>query len=200
MEPLVVAVVCKRTEPWQGRFMSSAARLVFTDACLLSLLIFAMDLFLLADGTHVGFDKHRGKFFWEGKGKKRKYHWVNWPEVCRPKDQGGLGVMNTKLMNIALMAKWIWRIFAESPANSLWLCIIKAKYPGLLMCSTLPRMVAPLSGTVFTRSKISLSLGCPSSLEMVPAFCSGQIGGLVRLLSTPAFLGCSVLLLIQTCG
>jgi hypothetical protein len=89
-----------------------------------------MSLFMLADGTHAGFDKHRARFFWEGVGDKRKYHWVNWVEVCKPKDQGGLGVMNTKLMNISLMVKWIWRLFAEQPESSLWHRIISAKYPG----------------------------------------------------------------------
>jgi hypothetical protein len=33
-------------------------------------------------------------------------------------------------MNIALMFKWVWRIFTENPADCLWLRIIRAKYPG----------------------------------------------------------------------
>jgi hypothetical protein len=64
-----------------------------------------MGMFLLADGTHIGFDKHRNRFFWEGQGDKRKYHLVNWKNICRPKSQGGLGVLNTKPMNISLMEK-----------------------------------------------------------------------------------------------
>jgi hypothetical protein len=98
-------------DPWQGRFMSSAARLTLINSCLTSLTIFSMGLFLLADGTHAGFDRHLARFFWEGVGEKRKFHWVNWPEVCRPKDQGGLGVINTRFLNIALMTKWIWILF-----------------------------------------------------------------------------------------
>jgi hypothetical protein len=104
VEPLV-ATVGKRAAPWQGRFMSLAARLILTDACLSSLPLHTMGLFMLADGTHAGFDKHRNRFFWEGQGNKRKYHLVAWQEICKPKDQGGLGVMNTKLMNQALMLK-----------------------------------------------------------------------------------------------
>jgi hypothetical protein len=30
-----------------------------------------MGLFLLADGTHAGFDKHLARFFWEGIGDKK---------------------------------------------------------------------------------------------------------------------------------
>jgi hypothetical protein len=84
-----------------------------------------MGLFLLVDGTHAGFDKHICRFFWEGTRDKRKYHWVNWTEVCKPKDQGGLGIMN-----IALMVKWIWQLYIEESGDMFWLRIIRAKYPG----------------------------------------------------------------------
>jgi hypothetical protein len=87
-----------------------------------------MGLFLLADGTHAGFDRHLARFFWEGIGDKRKFHWVNWPEVCRPKDQGGLGIINTRLLNIALMTKWIWRLFDPDEHTSLWYKLLQAKY------------------------------------------------------------------------
>jgi hypothetical protein len=87
-----------------------------------------MALFLLADGTHAGFDKHRNRFFWEGQGTKKKFHWVNWQQICQPKRQGGLGVMNTKAINICLMAKWIWRMLARQDNDLLWLRLIRAKY------------------------------------------------------------------------
>jgi hypothetical protein len=127
MEPLV-ATVGKRAAPWQGRFMSSTARLTLIDACLSNLPLHSMALFLLADGTHAGFDKHRNRFFWEGQGTKRKFHWVNWQEIYQPKGQGGLGVMNTKAMNICLMAKWIWRMLVGQDSDLLWLKLIRAKY------------------------------------------------------------------------
>jgi hypothetical protein len=82
----IVATVGKRDDPWKGRYMSSAARLTLTDACLSSLTLHTMGLFLLADGTHAGFDKHRCRFFWEGTRDKHKFHWVNWPKVFLPKD------------------------------------------------------------------------------------------------------------------
>jgi hypothetical protein len=88
-----------------------------------------MGMFLLADGTHAGFDKHRYRFFWEGAGDKRKFHCVNYRQVCLPKDKSGLGIMNTKLMNISLMVKWIWRLFNEDPRSTMWHVIISAKYP-----------------------------------------------------------------------
>jgi hypothetical protein len=38
--------------------------------------------------------------------------------------------MNTKLINISLMVKWIWRLLTEQPDSSLWHRIFCAKYPG----------------------------------------------------------------------
>jgi hypothetical protein len=50
-------------DPWQGRFMSSAARLTLINSSLSSLTIFSMGLFLLANGMHAGFGKHLARFF-----------------------------------------------------------------------------------------------------------------------------------------
>jgi hypothetical protein len=36
--------------------------------------------------------------------------------------------MNTKAMNICLMAKWIWRMLAGHDGDLLWLKLIRAKY------------------------------------------------------------------------
>ena len=87
---------------------------------------FAMGLFLLQDGVHAKFDSIRARFFWEGSGPKRKQHWLNWPAVCRPKDCGGLGLTNTKNMNIALLLKWVWRLFQDD--ESIWHKLVVAKY------------------------------------------------------------------------
>jgi hypothetical protein len=35
---------------------------------------------------------------------------VDWAMVCEHREFGGLGILNTKFMNIALMLKWIWKI------------------------------------------------------------------------------------------
>ena len=39
---------------------------------------------------------------------------------------GGLGIINTKLMNVCLLVKWIWKIYQGS--QSMWYKLIRAKY------------------------------------------------------------------------
>jgi hypothetical protein len=115
-----------KVEPWLGKLLSSGGRLILTNACLDNLSMFAMGLFLLHDGIHARFDSHQSKFYWEWVGPKRKYHMVSWPTVCRPKEDGGLGLLNTKKMNLALLLKWAWRIYQEE--DNIWSKLIRAKY------------------------------------------------------------------------
>jgi hypothetical protein len=44
-----------------------------------------------------------------GDPEKFKYHMMKWENVCLPKDFGGLGITNTRLLN-ALILKWAWRL------------------------------------------------------------------------------------------
>jgi hypothetical protein len=133
----------------------------------------------LADGTHASFDKHRNRFFLEGQGRQRKYHMVKWEDVCQPKSQGGLGVINSKAMNIALMAKWIWRILGEPDSDLLWLRLLKAKYNVKELFSS--RSVAPRSGIASTRSRICLGKELDSPQVLTLPLASGMIFGLVML-------------------
>jgi hypothetical protein len=122
----LVRKLAVKFEPWLGKLLSSGGRLILFNACLENLLMFAIGLFLLHDGIHTRFDSHRSKFYWDGAGPKCKYHMVNWPTVCRPKEVGGLGLLNTKKMNLALLLKWVWRIYQEE--DNIWAKLIRAKY------------------------------------------------------------------------
>ena len=57
-------------------------------------------------------------FFWIGIGDDRKIHLVNWPKICSPVKNGGLGIRCLRRFNFALLAKWLWRYSLENDA--LW--------------------------------------------------------------------------------
>jgi hypothetical protein len=70
-------------------------------------------------------DFYRSRFFWQGDEHKKKCRLVKWGIICRPKDQGGLGVVNFELQNKCLISKWL---FSLINSEGVWKQLIKNKY------------------------------------------------------------------------
>jgi hypothetical protein len=97
--------IAKRVSTWKRKNYSSGWRLILTNSCLTSLPFFTMGFYLLPLGTHRDRDSVRARFFWRGVGEEFKYHMARWPALCRPKDLGELGIINTQILNECLMTK-----------------------------------------------------------------------------------------------
>ena len=72
-------------------------------------------------------DSLRGKFIWEGVGNKKKYHMIKWEALAVPRESGGLGFIETRAMNTALLSKWIFRL--ESKDDSMCMKLLRKKIP-----------------------------------------------------------------------
>jgi hypothetical protein len=44
---------------------------------------------------------------------KKKYQLAKWSVVCRPKDQGGLGIYDLEVKSRALLGKWLFKLLLE---------------------------------------------------------------------------------------
>ncbi|MCI04661.1 DUF4283 domain protein [Trifolium medium] len=65
-------------------------------------------------------------FLRSGAREGNKIAWVKWSDVCRPKECGGLGIKNLRLVNIALLTKWRWRLHTSK--DVIWKSVLMAKY------------------------------------------------------------------------
>ena len=73
-----------------------------------------------------GIDKVNRNFLWGSTNHIKKMHWVNWVEVTKPKEAGGLGLQSAKGRNTALLAKLNKRFHIEK--NAPWAKVLKFKY------------------------------------------------------------------------
>ena len=74
------------------------------------------------------FEKVQRRFLWGWGDEGRKVAWVSWRKVCEPREAGGLGILNLRFFNAALLGKWIWRL--ETEKDGLWKEILEYKYGG----------------------------------------------------------------------
>ena len=65
--------------------------------------------------------------FWQSDSRKRKYRLTKWNIVCRPKDQGGLGIEVLDIKNKCLLSKWLFKLMNE---EGMWQELLTNKYLG----------------------------------------------------------------------
>ena len=107
----------KKLQHWKGKLLSSGGRLVLTNSVLSSMPTYMMGIFNIHEGVHAQMDSVMSQFFWRGDCSKFKYHMIKWENVCLPKDFGGLGITNTRLLNEALLLKWVWRLYRNDEGD-----------------------------------------------------------------------------------
>ena len=47
--------------------------------------------------------------------------------MCRPRDQGGLGILDLEVQNKSLLSKWLFKLINE---DGIWQQILKRKHLG----------------------------------------------------------------------
>ncbi|XP_056843011.1 uncharacterized protein LOC130495615 [Raphanus sativus] len=103
---------------WNGRFLSYAGRLQLLKSVIMSLANFWFSAFRLPRQCINGIEKLCAAFLWSGPELNTRKSKVSWKEVCKKKEEGGLGLRDLKEVNEVSCLKLIWRIL--SGQNSLW--------------------------------------------------------------------------------
>uniref|UniRef100_A0A2N9EVX7 Reverse transcriptase zinc-binding domain-containing protein n=1 Tax=Fagus sylvatica TaxID=28930 RepID=A0A2N9EVX7_FAGSY len=111
---------------WKRMYLSKGGRLTLIKSTLSSLPTHFLSLFPILVAVASRIDKIQRDFLWGGMGEGKKFHLVNWAQVCQPIHLGGLGIRNLRIFNKALLGKWLWRFGNEKEA--LWRLVIVAKY------------------------------------------------------------------------
>ena len=96
------------------------------NSVLTSMPMFLLSFFEVPVGVRKRLDFYRSRFFWQIDENKNKYRLAKWDVICRPKDQGGLGIENLEVKNRCLLSKWLYRL--EIEPEVMWAHILCNKY------------------------------------------------------------------------
>ena len=124
----VIEKVQARLNRWKGKCLSMAGRICLIKSVLSSISLFFMSLFKLPIGVVDKLVRIQRNFLWGWGAEGRKIAWASWKKVCKSHELGGLGVIDLKLFNLALLGKWIWRLGTDK--GGLWKEILISKYGG----------------------------------------------------------------------
>jgi hypothetical protein len=106
--------------------VSHGGRIVLLNLVLNAIPIFYLSFMKLPVVVLKEIIRIEREFLWGGVLGGRKSSWVSWKEVCKPRNQGGLGVRDVGKVNLSLLIKWRWRLIHSG--NAFWKDLLVAKY------------------------------------------------------------------------
>ncbi|XP_038998009.1 uncharacterized protein LOC120123085 [Hibiscus syriacus] len=163
----VVLQFNKKLAGWKSNTLSLAGRLVLIKSVLYSLPTYYLSLFKIPSSVNSKLNSIMSKFLWGGGTDKNKIHWVSWSNVCKSKEEGGLGVLNISNMNRALLGKWSWRFANER--NVVWRRLICSKY-NLDPYSLLFNSKLPAQSSCIWSSVDKWAMDCPLKVSFLRLF------------------------------
>jgi hypothetical protein len=108
-------------------FLSQAGRLEVTNSIFSALPTFAMSTFLLHQTVIDQIDKYRKLCLWRGADVNAKQRpKAAWSLVCRELNKGGLGVIDLRTQNEALLIKFLHKFFNKEDIP--WVSLVWEKY------------------------------------------------------------------------
>ncbi|GJT58325.1 RNA-directed DNA polymerase, eukaryota, reverse transcriptase zinc-binding domain protein [Tanacetum coccineum] len=103
---------------WKNKLLSYAGRLQLIVAILSSMQVYWVYVFILPKSVVKEIDRLLKGFLWcQGELSKGKAK-VAWKQICRPKDEGGLGIKSLEMWNEVLMSKHLRNV--ATLKESLW--------------------------------------------------------------------------------
>ncbi|KAK4384399.1 hypothetical protein Sango_3064900 [Sesamum angolense] len=107
-----------RLAGWSHHNLSYAGRVQLIRSVLNTLHIYWASVFILPKGIISILEGKMRKFLWQGPNRRGNAK-VAWDQICKPKEEGGLGIRSMTVSNKALMMKHLWRIL-QNDGTSIW--------------------------------------------------------------------------------
>jgi hypothetical protein len=104
---------------WKAALINPAGRAVLVKSVLTAIPIYHLIALQCPKWVIKAIGRIRRGFLWKGRTNIKGGHCtVGWARVCRPLDQGGLGIHNLEVLGWALNMRWLW--LRKTQPNRPW--------------------------------------------------------------------------------
>lgn len=115
----LIARVDRYLASWKALLLSTTGRVVLINAVLGGLPTYAMGVVLPSPGVVKAIDARRRVFLWTGTDTVSCARClIAWDDVCKDKEDGGLGIRRLDTQNVCLLLKLLHRL--HHPSESSW--------------------------------------------------------------------------------
>lgn len=122
-----------------NKLLNYSGRLLMVNSVLSALPTFYMCTLRISSSIIKQIDRYRMHELWDGGDINRKCSClVAWKKACRPKDQGGLGIINLRAQNNALLLKFLDKFYNNH--NLPW---VQLTWQRLYRNQTAPHSIKP---------------------------------------------------------
>ncbi|KAM0921524.1 hypothetical protein ACQ4PT_006811 [Festuca glaucescens] len=105
----VVDSAASRLQPWCVKLLTQGGRTILVQTTLCAIPVHAMMSLDIPPKTLQALLKICRGFMWKARLDVKGGHClVAWDQVASPKEVGGLGLPNLRLLNLALYCRWVW--------------------------------------------------------------------------------------------
>jgi hypothetical protein len=108
-----------------GSLLSNLTFYMLINSVLSNLTFYMLSFFEVPNKVLKKLDQFRSRFFWQSGQERKKYRLTKWKVICRPVEQGGLGVKDLKVQDKSLLSKWWYRLIN---GDGQWQQLLRNKY------------------------------------------------------------------------
>jgi hypothetical protein len=109
---------------WKASLLSIAGRVQLVKSVIQGMLVYSISIYSWPISLLKGLERWIKKFIWSGDISQRKLVTVAWKKVCRPYDQGGLGIRSVIVLNESTNLKLCWDMFTS---NEHWAILLRSR-------------------------------------------------------------------------
>ena len=103
-----------------------AGRLCLIKSVISGVPLYYLSLFKAPDVFCKSIISIQRRFLWGWGKEKMSISGISWKDLCKSKEEGGLGIRDIRKFNYAQMAKWKWRYISNEKGR--WKEVLDSKY------------------------------------------------------------------------